>query len=162
MLNEKALTELCVKYRSEAFIKGNDILINSPRKLSEKETYEFKLLHNEYNWNFVESPKSQTIQSICNEISEKGASLLRVKGFRRTVLEISTQIELDGNIIDKILNADGFFDTLEIKHQDVLLYYYNQYLKEEIKPLRDTNINEDDIINLRIALNSPNFFKEIL
>ena len=147
---KKELNELCKKYNAEVFINNDSILVTTPKPISEKDTYEFVSLNRNYKWQFIQAPKRTTPALV--GITLKELHILSVDPIgKKLKIKVQNEADFDKEKIDEIFNDDGFFEVVEITCNDKLLYYYNQYVKKESKPQQDY-ISEDDILNLRIAL----------
>jgi len=161
--NKDKLLQLCVVYNCQVFKIDTGYVVISPKELNEELKGRFIELYPDVDWEFVLGPKKLTIDHIAYELGISGIMITATdNNHRNLVLKASKEGTLNSDIISRLLENDGFYDTATITFEDRILFYYNRYLKTTEAPTRDTSIGKDDLLNLQIALESSKSIEEFL
>lgn len=112
------------------------------------------IVPNSIKCNFIESPKTATIEAIKNTLLLKGTHSINN---RKLIIKTSKLSQSELLDIKEIVNSDSYFSSYEIIGINLLTneIEYNNTLREKV-------INSDDILNLTILLNTTNTVVEFI
>ena len=160
--------EKCDKYKVEAVItKENDLLLICPKMPDKSIKEEFaQVLPEGYHFKFEEGPRVSTRIALNLLLVRSGAADVQIdikKHELRVDVKVQGQTELltekespVWGMIKGVLDTDPFVESWVVKVNDEIMSDYNRIAVETIanqtRPERDYGFQDDDILNLQIAL----------
>jgi hypothetical protein len=168
---EREIKRVCTQLNINAHLKSENKILFICAKIPEGEQKEQLLstLPAEFSYEFIESPKVTTITDILGICMNFGISPrvpeIDDRHFKLVNISSNPQIDEDHEIwdtINQILITDGYFESWDIEINKIKKSVNLKIAREKRGVTRDSGITEDEILNLKIALNQDISFDKFL
>jgi hypothetical protein len=170
---QEEFNDLCIKYKMEPIVDGSDYLIVVPKIPSQDIQNRLRaIVPQEIQYRYLESAKLSTtlslkvlfhqIGGVTASAEMKGHTMIfKIDGESPALTDEESPVL---NAIKTILNADAFIENWKIILNGTTIYdsKLNKMLAMQVRPERDICPTKDDILNLRITLETCQDVEEFI